>query len=195
MHRHGASILWLAWLAAITPVFLTGCSYPLRVDSDYGPAFKLTNPGPRFAWRPGFESTWSDPTVPYFETRVFIRDTLVKCLEARGFTPAPPAEADLWIDYRFSSESRDDPYEHFIKYEVSKIVFHVLDPSSRQGVWRAWAESRVPESYTPRQHQDELRKAVEELVRRFPYQPRAAVPPATKPEAADPELNLEDVSP
>lgn len=171
MPKRGQSCLWLSACAVIAPAFLGGCAYPLRVDSDYGPAFKLSNPGPKFAWRPGFETMWADPTVPYYDTRLLVRDTIVTRLAARGFAQTQPAEADFWIDYRFSSENRDDPYEHFIKYECSKIVFHVLDPLSRQGVWRAWAESRVPENFGPEQHRNELRNAVEELVRRFPYEP------------------------
>ena len=187
MQKRGTSILWLCAFAAASPAFLGGCAYPMRVDSDYGPAFKLNNPGPKFAWRPGFESTWSDATIPYFDTRVFVRDNIVSGLEARGFTQSPSAEADFWIDYSFSSENRDDPYEHFIKYEFSKIVFHVLDPVSHQGLWRAWAESRVPESFEPQQHRAEIRKAVDELVRRFPYRP-CPVPTtvAAKPETPSP---------
>jgi hypothetical protein len=92
------------------------------------------------------------------------------------------------VDYRFSSENRSDPYEHFIKYEVSKIVFHALEPNTGQGIWRAWAESRVPEAFSPQQHRHEIRNAVAELIRRFPYNPCPNCPSAlaAKPEGPEP---------
>jgi len=153
---------------------LAGCvqTHPIRVDSDYGPGIKLHGLGPNFAWRPGFESTWKEPTAAYYEVRTHVRDRIVRELEARGFNQATPETADFWIDYRVSSEKRGDPYNQLITYEMGMLVIHITDPQSRHGIWRGWAESRFVESATPEDRREAICHAVDEVFDRFPYRPR-----------------------
>lgn len=165
----GLGVAGLAGLAG-----LAGCSqtHPVRVDSDYGPGIKLYSVGSNFAWRPGFDATWKDPAAPYYDVKIFARDRIVHELEERGFTRSTAETADFWVDYRFSSEERGDPYDQFTKYEMGILVMHVIDPRSRLGIWRGWAESRMVESAPPEQRREAICKAVEEVLDRFPYLPQ-----------------------
>jgi hypothetical protein len=174
MRKRGMPILCpCAWAVACLTL-LSGCNdpYPTWVASEYGPAVKICPIGPTFAWRPGFETTWSDPAVPYYENKVAARNALVEALQNRGFNLASSGHTvDFWIDYRYASRFSDDPFDTYDRFRMSILVLHMIDPVSRLGVWRGWAAIRLPEEAPIECRRAAVCKAVKEIMDKFPYQP------------------------
>jgi hypothetical protein len=173
MREHETPVQCLARCIPVCLLLLSGCSSSLlRVDSDYGPAIKMSGClGPYFAWRPDFEASFGEPASPYYQVRAFIRDTIQAGFEERGFSRSTPDSAGFWIDFGLCTRSQGDPYDQFIQYEMGTLVLQVIDPVSRQRIWRVWAETRVRKSITPEERRERIRRTVQQMMKRFPYEP------------------------
>ena len=121
-----------------------------------------------------------DPMLENSITYQAIREELRTAFESRGYRYSPQA-ADLDVAYyataapvldlrtfNYGYDWRGFPRQAIdvYQYEQGTVIVDVIDPETRHLLWRG--EGKAAVSTDPARYAEQLRKAVHEIVKRFP---------------------------
>jgi hypothetical protein len=156
----------------------------------------VTAPGVSFAGRttfrvlpaPTYRGTTPlsniDPMLVNSITYQAIRDAIRQELEGRGYRYAP-GMADLDVAYYATAAPRVDvrtfdygytwrgfprTQTEVVTYEEGTVIIDVIDPATHQLMWRG--QGRAPVSTNPDEYTNQIRKAVHEIIEKFPQASR-----------------------
>jgi hypothetical protein len=122
----------------------------------------------------------TDPMLVNSITYQAIRDAIRQEFEARGYRYSPD-RADLDVAYYATAQPRMDirtfnygydwrgfplAQTEVVTYEEGTVIIDVIDPVTRRLMWRGQARAAV--STNPDDYIREIRKAVHEIVEKFP---------------------------
>lgn len=172
---------WKSWQsfcvsAALMSVASVSCTetIDIQTDASYGPGIKLSGLGDRYAWAPTSRQSGDGDRVDNPQVRAFLRSTIDESLSKRGFSCITEGRPDFWLLYRVTRVLQDDwdatPFG--TPYPAGTLVVDVVDPATRQLVWRGTATARIDPSNPPEIREERIRAAVSMLMSKFP--PRAA---------------------
>ncbi len=158
---------------------LIGCT-PMTVRHDYDPdvdfsAFRT------FDWMPKPETDESAKSMlsgPFLEKR--IKKSVVERMSGKGYERTS-TDPDLLVAYHinFKKKADVDVYRYGYgywgprpievrRYKEGTLILDFVDPKTRQLVWRGWSISAVYSDADPAEEQDNINRAVEEILKRFP---------------------------
>ncbi len=147
---------------------LAGCSAggPITYASSYGPGMKLSGLGSTYAWAP----EGSEERAGTEELHELVHDSVDKHLAEQGFALKPSSPVDFWVTYRLARRQQADStvLASGEIVEAGSLVLKVLDPASRELIWRGIARARIQESDPPDVRKQRLEAAVRGLMQRFP---------------------------
>jgi hypothetical protein len=153
-------------MAAIT--FAAGCNAggPIDIVSSYGPGIKFSGLGKPYAWAPNA----GEQRVGAPGLHELVRSTVEKHLAAKGFTHDSTRHAAFLINYRIARSEKEysGAVAHGETIEVGSLVLEVLDPSTRQLIWKGIARARIFDSDTPEVRKQRLEAAMRGLMEKFP---------------------------
>jgi hypothetical protein len=138
-----------------------------------------------FGWLHGEQPETGDFRIdnPLIDKR--IREAIDKTLQARGFKRVGDTGADFLVGYHLGLEKRLDvytmnayygyrrggvsyPQTQVSEYEQGSLVIDIADTGRRTLVWRGTGTRRVSQSSSPEKSSKVFRKAVAEILDRFP---------------------------
>ncbi len=169
LHRfHGATVCVGVSLFLVAAV--PGCrGYgPMKVQSSYGPGVKFTGLGSTYDWDRGVRETTGDAGVDNPYLHALITQIVEDELAAKGFTKKTTGTPDFWVQYRLARRLRNQLEGAELEYSEGTVVFYVIDPPTRQWIWRASAEARLVESKPPAEKEQRLREAFSRMFKDFP---------------------------
>jgi hypothetical protein len=122
----------------------------------------------------------TDPMLTSSITYEAIRDELRTAFEARGdrysetrpdleiayYATAAPVLDLRTFNYGYDWRGFPREYTEVYQYEEGAVIVDVIDAVTHQLLWRG--EGRAPVSTDPAKYAKELRKAADEIVKRFP---------------------------
>jgi len=144
-----------------------------------------------WAWLPQPRPASGDPRLDSSLLDARIRAAVESELGARGYakTDAAPdflVAYHLALDKRLQTTSVDDYYggagyrhwggpgfttTYVREFEVGSLVLDLLDPKSRELVWRGSATAEIIPTATPEEREARIREAVRRMLERFPPKP------------------------
>lgn len=168
------------WIGVVFGLgLMSGCvgcadTVDIQTESAYGPGIQLTGLGDTYAWAPSFGGTGPGNPVDNPEVRAFIVSTIDAALSKRGFSRISEGRPGFWLIYHVAKMLQDDwdatPFGTPVP--EGTLVLEVVDPSSRQLIWRGIAKARIDPSSPPEEREGRIRAAVGMLMSQFP--PRLA---------------------
>jgi hypothetical protein len=175
----------------------SGCAPGIDVHADWDPAARFEQMH-TWAWLPGS----LDPAlgaVPGRQADPLVQQRIQRAIESglatRGYVQLQSGAPDFYVAYHTAIDEKIDaqtvypgygvspygrvwpgPPETYIDtYELGTVLIDVIDPESRQLLWRGTAQSRLQELKDPEQREARVRKAVEGMLSKFP--PRLSAAP------------------
>ncbi len=147
---------------------LSGCSAggPISVVTAYGTGIKFSGLGTRYTWTPNPP----DPRVVESGLDSLIRSSVEKHLSKKGFELGPTGAVDFWVDYRVAR--REKTYAGAVAFgetiEEGSLVLEVVDPNTRQFIWRGIARARIMDNDPPDVRKQRIENALNSLMNQFP---------------------------
>ncbi|WP_211824911.1 DUF4136 domain-containing protein [Kistimonas asteriae] len=168
---------------------LVACS-SIKVDRDFDPGYQYTSLS-RYAWLPQTDNK-DDYDKDSLQDRR-IRAAVEHTLTEQGYQQVSPDQADFLVHYFTGSKTRRDeshvtvgmgyhtlPWSMGARtetrvrdYEEGQLTLDIIDPASRQLIWRGVAKRRLPETSTPEKRTVYIQEAVQETLAAFP--PKATI--------------------
>lgn len=166
-----------AFLTVLAAILLDGCA-AVTVRQDYDPDVDFGRYH-SFAWMPvpgNAETVHGQVSGPFLDRR--IRKSLLAELAARGYEHVSEG-ADFLLAYHLGSRPRTevgwvgDPYWGLRPVAVSQsreaaLIVDVVDPGTRQLVWRGWSVSTLQPGAHPRAEQENVDRVVHRILEQFP---------------------------
>jgi hypothetical protein len=168
--EQGSRVIWgLLLIAAVS-----GCN-EYNIRTGYGPAVKFTGLGSSFDWVPNVKDVTGDPRADNPNLHALIRQIVENELAAKGFVKKAAGAADFWMEYRIARRERGLAYPG-LEYAEGSLIIYVIDPSTRQWIWRASAGARLGQSDTPEKGKDRLERIIKMMLKDFPAKGEQASP-------------------
>ncbi len=166
---------------------LAGCA-AIEVSSDWKPDADFSRLH-AWAWLPQARPVSGDPRLDSALLDARIRSAVEGELGARGLAKVGEAHADFLVAYHIALERRieattiDDYYggvgyrhwsrpgyshTYVFELEVGTLMLDVLDPRSRELIWRGTAKAEIVPDAAPEQREARIREAVRRMLERFP---------------------------
>ena len=176
------SIRWLA-LASVAWLACSG----IRVSTDYDPSADFSNLG-SYAWFDERSGVQGDrPDVSSLLDRR-IRSAVDGELSQKGIESVDKNSAKMLVSYHLGVESKldvntmDTGYGYgrygryssigttttVTEYQEGTLLIDVIDPVSKQLIWRGSGQARVREWSTPEDREKRIHEAVKEILAEFP---------------------------
>jgi len=117
-----------------------------------------------YAWSPGVERSFSQPRYgDYFMT---VTD---KIMESKGFTRSSDSP-DFWIEIPPSDRFKEvySTAHGPVEFHQGKLIIQMREGSSKDLIWEGVAKVLMSEKYTPKEIEDGIQEATEELLKGFP---------------------------
>ncbi len=163
---------------------LVACS-SIKVDRDFDPDYQFTTLS-GYAWLPQADNNddYDKDSLQDRRIRAAVNNTLV----AQGYQQVSPEQADFLVNYFTGSKTRRDETHVTVgmgyhtlpwtmgartetrvrDYEEGQLTLDIIDPGSRQLIWRGVAKRRLPETSTPEKRTAFIQEAVQETLKDFP---------------------------
>jgi len=175
---------------------MMGCS-GIRVTTDYDPLTDFSGYR-TYAWLPEPPERSGDYRVDNAIVSKRITNAVERQLQAAGFVPSDLESASFLIAYHVALTERIDitAYDNFYGYygsywggypgyygglggvyspdvyvryyDEGTVVLDIIDPKTRNLVWRGSAQSRVDDSDTPEERDARVNEAYRRILERFP---------------------------
>ena len=157
---------------------LIGCT-PMTVQHDYDPDVDFSSYR-TFGWMPKSEDDDGARSMlsgPFLEKR--IAKSVVENMAKKGYEKAS-SDPDLLIAYQVNFKKKADVNggygpgywgRHPVAvrhYKEGTLILDFVDPKTRDLVWRGWSVSAVYSEASPAEEQDNINRAVREILKRFP---------------------------
>lgn len=146
-----------------------GCAAPINTGSMWAPNTVGTPPiGPSFQWA---AFTGTPPASPEAQQiRQMVHEAVENQLMSQGYRESTTDQSDFWVVARMSRSQQGDataavPFE---EYTQGSLHVYVVDPRTRQWLWRAWADARLEPSSPPEEKRKRLAEAVRMMFKSFP---------------------------
>lgn len=170
----------------VSTVTLLACS-GVRVTTDYDPNADFTRVR-TYAWLDETSGVQGDrPDVTSLLDRR-IRRAVDGELQRKGWSGVERAEADALVAYHLGVETKldvntiDTGYGYgrwgyrggvstqttVTEYQEGTLLIDVIDPKSKQLIWRGSGQARIRRSSTPEQREQRIDEAVAEILKSFP---------------------------
>ena len=163
---------------------MVACS-SIKVDRDFDPGYQFTTLS-RYAWLPQADNKDDYDKDSLQDKR--IRAAADQTLATQGYQQVHPEQADFLIHYFTGSKTRRDETHVTVgmgyhtlpwtmgartetrvrDYEEGQLTLDIIDPNSRQLIWRGVAKRRLPETSTPEKRTAFIQEAVQETLKDFP---------------------------
>jgi hypothetical protein len=176
-------------VSALLALALLACA-TIEVSSDWNPAADFSRLH-TWAWLAQERPASGDPRLDSALLDARIRSAVESELGARGFAKAEAGAADFLVAYHVALERKlvattiDDyyggvGYRHWPRpgysqtyvheFEVGSLMLDVLDPRSRELIWRGTAQAEILPAATPEEREARVREGVRRILERFPPQ-------------------------
>ncbi len=176
----------LAWLALFSTVGWLGCS-GIHVTTDFDPSANFSD-AKSYAWfdeRSGVQGDRADVTS-LLDRRV--RSAVDAELQAKGLARVDKSAAKLFVTYHLGVESKLDidtinsgyGYGRYGRYggiattttvreyQEGTLLIDLVDPSSKQLIWRGAGQARLREYSSPEEREQRVGEAVKAILADFP---------------------------
>ncbi len=173
-------------LASLT---ISACS-DLIIRTDYQPGTDFSALK-TYAWLPDMQQKTGNPALDSSLLNNRIRNALEYNMRAIGFRSVNPDQADVYLTYYLTLESRLESfpttttyyggYNHGRSYgyalgygnEIQEFQYNTLyidliSPTSKQILWRGSAESLLEDSSSPEQREQRVNKIVSTIMQEYP---------------------------
>jgi len=171
---------------ALSLLVCAACS-GIRVSTDYDPAVDFSGFG-SYAWLDESSGVQGDREDVRSLLDRRIRKAIEDELETKGFTPVERDEAEVLVSYHLSIDKKLDVdtintgvgyyrgwygasarTETIVReYEEGTLLVDLIEPESRQLVWRGSGQSRLRDSSTPEQREKRVRQVVGAILKSYP---------------------------
>ena len=169
----------LPYLSAALLIWCTACA-PVATRWDYNPEADFSH-YKTFDWMPaGEEAPGADPSWdhPFLDKRV--EQALISALVSKGFEKTT-SQPDLLVAFRFTTRQKTavhvydppNPYWRPPPAEVQYVregtlIVDLVDPRTRQLVWRGWGVGDFDAATRPDLAPQYLHAAVKEILKHYP---------------------------
>jgi hypothetical protein len=159
----------------------------IQVTTDYDPSADFTRVR-SYAWfddKSGVQGDRADVTS-LLDQR--LRRSIDAELQRKGLSPVGRAEADVLVGYHLGVETKLDvntidtgygygygryrggisSHTTVTEYQEGTLLIDLIDPKSKQLIWRGSGQSRLRRSSTPEQREQRIDEAVAEILKSFP---------------------------
>ncbi len=152
-------------LVATMGLLLSGCTPPMKIQTQWTPGVAFAHVGSSYAWAP--RAPGPQAKLPEgFDAGMqrIIEEGFAK----RGYRQqAPP---NFLIRYHVTKTKQGDPWTPggVEEYEEGSLLLDVLTPDTNKLAWRGWARARIDERAGPAEREARMRRAVDLLLKEFP---------------------------
>lgn len=159
----------------------------VRVTTDFDPSADFTRVR-SYAWldeRSGVQGDRADVTS-LLDRRV--RRSVDAELQRKGLSAVGRAEADVLVTYHLGVETKLDvntidtgygygrsryragvsTHTTVTEYQEGTLLIDVIEPKSKQLIWRGSGQARIRRSSTPEQREERIDQAVAQILESFP---------------------------
>jgi hypothetical protein len=160
----------LAGVVLLLALALSSGCLTMDIRTTYGPGVDYKQFGSTFAWWPEPERKGGGLRAanPTFDE--FLRATITRAFEARGYTLQTEETPDFLIDYGVVRKSlgglRHAQWSQV--REEGALVIDVLDGRTHLHVWRGYATAQLKESAAPVEQKRNATEAIRRILERFP---------------------------
>lgn len=176
----------LRGLSLCLSLLLAACAVPVEVDYDTGRDFsRLKN----YAWLPmTAEQQRQDPVIYNTLTDKRMRQSVDRLLAAKGFRRVEFASADFLVTYHLKVEQKleSEPFSYGVgygwghsgmvmgggrdiyQYEEERVLVDMLDPRSRELLWRGGVSEETDRYASPREREGRILRQMHEVLASFP---------------------------
>ncbi len=176
--------VWVGHALVALAGLLAACT-TIQVSTDFDPGIDF-GALETYAWLPDSERRHGDPRIDNTLLDQRVRSAVDRELEARGFRILQSGTPDFLVTHFAAVDRRirvDQIYRSsrgpgwgqsgwsdtvVNEYEQGTLLLDVLDPRSRNLMWRGTAAARLGTAKTPEQRTQRVNEAVERLLDRFP---------------------------
>jgi hypothetical protein len=158
----------LVW-GALALTAVCGCT-SMEVRSAYGPGVNYERFGSTFAWQPRTTGADEDQHVknPTFDE--FLRSTITRGFQSRGYVLETGGAPDFLIDYavvhKMKGGLRNSSWS--AAYEEGTLIINIFNAKGGKYVWRGYATARLDEAAAPATQKQRITEAVRLILERFP---------------------------
>ena len=179
------------WMGLVVSTLAFAACSGIKVSTDYDPDVDFSALR-SYAWlddRSGIEGDRADVTS-LLDRRV--RSAVDETLPGKGLAQVARDEAEVLVSYHFGIETKLDvntihssygygrgrygargSSQTTVKeYEEGTLLIDLIDPASKQLVWRGAGQARIRRSTTPEQSEERVRQAVAMILAEFPPESR-----------------------
>jgi hypothetical protein len=153
-------------LVAVLCAAAAGCQ-PLKFRTAFGPGVDYAHFGQTFAWTPTaiLDHAPQNPTLD-----AYLRDTVAAEFEERGYFYVDDGQPDFYLDYGVVRRELGGLARASFSgvYEEGSIIIEVANARTGKRVWRGYVTARLDESAAPSTTKERARRAIHELLERFP---------------------------
>jgi len=173
-------------LASLT---VSACS-DIIIRTDYQPGTHFSSLK-TYAWLPDIQKKTGNPALDSSLLNNRIRNALEVNMRAIGFRRVSPDQADVYLAYYITLESRIESFPTSMTYyngphygrsygyafgygnEIQEFQYNTLyvdliSPSSKQIIWRGSAESLLEDSSTPEKRELRVNNIVSKIMQEYP---------------------------
>ena len=175
-----------AWLALVSAAGWIACS-GIRVTTDYDPNADFSDVR-SYAWLDESSGVEGDrPDVASLLDRR-VRAAVEAEFQRKGIQRVDRSAAKVLVTYHLGVESKLDvdtintgygygPYGRYggisstttvREYQEGTLLIDVVEPSSKQLVWRGAGQARIREYSKPEEREQRINQAVKEILEKFP---------------------------
>ena len=174
------------WLALVSAAGWLACS-GIRVTTDYDPNADFSDVR-SYAWldeNSGVEGDRAD-VASLLDRR--LRAAVESELQSKGIAPTDRSKAKVLVTYHLGVETKLDvntintgygygPYGRYggisstttvHEYQEGTLLIDMVEPSSKQLVWRGAGQARIREYSTPEEREQRVNEAVKQILEDFP---------------------------
>lgn len=173
-------------LASLT---ISACA-DIIIRTDYQPGTDFSTLK-SYAWLPDIQQETGNPALDSSLLNNRIRKALEQNMAAIGFRRANPGQADVYLTYFVTLESRIVSFpatftsyrgyhrgrsygyaygygSEIQEYQYNTLYIDLISPASKQIIWRGSAESLLEDSSTPEQKEQRVNKIVSKIMQEYP---------------------------
>jgi len=146
-----------------------GCGEPINTGSAWAPNTVATQTvGRTFAWATLSNAPTGGPDIQ--DIREMVHRTIEDELLAKGYQKSESEPADFWVAARLSRSPQGDARAEvpFEEYTEGSLFVYVVNPATRQWLWRSWADTRLNPSNPPDVKRKRLEQAVRMMLKSLP---------------------------
>jgi hypothetical protein len=157
--------------ATLGLVLLAGCEEDFKIETmeRFGPGWTYAKIEDTYAWAERERRKTGDPWLDNKNLHELIRNVFEEHLAAKGYKLVPADKAEIWLDYYIGQRKQGEPYgigaEGFRTYEEGALGLYVLEPKSKEVIWRVIAKARLSPKDSPKKRVARINAAVEMMLK------------------------------